>query len=851
MASDARTAVRAVPDTDLLAGAGWECVSTAPGERPGPGDLGGDLGWLPAPVPGTVAGALRAAGLPEPPVEELDGRDWWYRCRFEVPAEADTAEGGAGGWVLELEGLATLADVWLDGRHLLRSESMFDPHRVELASPGGADGPVHELCVRFAALDPVLAQRRPRPRWKVRGVTSQNLRWLRTTLLGRQTGWAVVPAPVGPWRPVRLRRHASVEVVHATVRASCPPGEGPTSGTVTVVLDVRGPELPDGGDGPGADLRVAGRTAPLAVAAHHGGWRLTGSVVVDGVDRWWPHTHGDQVRYPVSAAVGGVPLALGEVGFRSVTVDRSDGGFRLEVNGAPVFCRGACWYPIDPVGLWTDDDGVEAAVDLARTSGANLLRIPGGTVYEDERFFEACDRAGVLVWQDAMLGPVDPPDDPAFLAVVDAEVSRVLGAASHPCLAVLCGGQELEERPAMFGLPRTRWSSSVIDTVLPAVVAREAPGLAYVPSSPTGGDLPFQVDAGLSHYFGVGMYLFGLDDLRRSAPRFVSEGLAFAVPPERSSVARHFGVERAARQEAAWKRAVHRDAGSWFDLEDVRDHYVRLLLGADAAALRRTEPERALDLGRAAVVEVVTAAAAEWRRPGSRCDGMVMIGWRDLRMGPGWGVVDADGLAKAPLFALARAWAPVAVLVTDEGANGLDVHVVNDTADDVDGTLVVGLHTAAHQVESASCPVTVPARGGVTVRADALFDGFRDLSYAYCFGARPYELVTVEVRSPSGDVVAASAHLPGGAVRDMEPDVGLQTRVERSDEGVCNLLVTTARFAQYVQVDVPGFAASDSWFHLAPGATRALVLRPLPGVSGDPSGRVRALNAGTVAVVGP
>ena len=67
--------------------------------------------------------------------------------------------------------------------------------------PRSAD---NELAMRFAALAPWLADRRPRPRWKTDGATHQNLRWLRTTLLGRQPGWAVTPAPVGPWRPVRL-----------------------------------------------------------------------------------------------------------------------------------------------------------------------------------------------------------------------------------------------------------------------------------------------------------------------------------------------------------------------------------------------------------------------------------------------------------------------------------------------------------------------------------------------------------------------------------------------------------------------------------------------------------------------
>jgi beta-mannosidase len=827
---------------DLLEDAEWWCTGTAPGTWSGPQDLDDTFDWLAAPVPGTVAAALRAVGAEDPPVARLDGQDWWYRCRVAGPTEP----AGGASWLLESDGLATLADVWWNGRHVVSSDSMFAPSRVTVDAPGAQN----ELCIRFAALTPVLDERRPRPRWKSTGVTSQNLRWLRTTLLGRQAGWASVPAPVGPWRPVRLRPAAPVEVVRRSVRALCPSGVGPTSGTVAVSLVVSGPDPAPGSPPPEAALVVAGTRTGLVASPDGAGWRLTGTAAVGPVDRWWPHTHGDQPRYPVRAEIAGVTVDLGEVGFRTVEADRSDDGFGLVVNGVPVFCRGACWYPVDPVGLQTTDAELSSSMRQVRAAGVNLLRIPGGTVYETERFFDACDRAGVLVWQDAMLGPVDPPSDEGFLATVDAEVTTVLDAAAgHPSLAVLCGGEEVEEQPAMFGLPRDRWPSPVVERVLPETVGREAPGLVYVTSSPSGGTLPFQSDAGVCHYYGVGIYRFPLGDLRRAAPRFVTEGLAFAVPPDRATVAEVFDGDPSGRHGPAWARAVHRDAGSWLDLEDVRDHYVASLFGVDPGTLWRTDPSRALDLGRAAMAEVAAAAVAEWRRPGSSCAGMVVIGWRDLRPGPGWGLVDACGRPKAPWYVLARGWAPLAVLCTDEGVNGVDVHVANDTGTDVEAVLLLGLHTAAHTVETASCPVRVPARSGATVRAESLFDGFRDLNYAYRFGDRTYDLVTVDLVDPSGAVRAHTSFLPGGPVREPEPDVGLQARVESADGGAWLLHVSTNRFAQYVQVDVPGFAASDSWFHLPPHGGRTVRLDPEPGVVTEPSGWVRALNSPTAGRV--
>src|SRR5262245_47630039 len=78
------------------------------------------LTWIDARVPGTAADALRRAGAWsfDTPLD-FDGQDWWWRTRL------DDAHATPGPAVLGFDGLATLADVWIDGTHVLRSESMF------------------------------------------------------------------------------------------------------------------------------------------------------------------------------------------------------------------------------------------------------------------------------------------------------------------------------------------------------------------------------------------------------------------------------------------------------------------------------------------------------------------------------------------------------------------------------------------------------------------------------------------------------------------------------------------------------------------------------------------------------
>src|SRR5258706_10003207 len=185
----------------------WELACCPPGAAANPEELGHlALEWLPAEVHGTAASALRALGRWDwDDRRGFDDDDWWWRGRF-----AHTP--GRGPWLIHVDGLATVADVWINGTHRLRSESMWLAHDLLVEELGGAS---NEIVIRCAALTPLLhVQRKPRPRWRTRLVADQNLRWFRTTLLGRMPGWSPRPAPVGPWRRIEFETSPAVRVVH-------------------------------------------------------------------------------------------------------------------------------------------------------------------------------------------------------------------------------------------------------------------------------------------------------------------------------------------------------------------------------------------------------------------------------------------------------------------------------------------------------------------------------------------------------------------------------------------------------------------------------------------------------------
>lgn len=730
---------------DLLAGARWECAPGTPGGGPvSPRDLEDRTGdWLEAQVPGTVAGAYRAAGRVVPP--DLDAADWWFRTSVAT---------GPGPAVLELDGLATRAEVWVDDELVATSESMFVPVRVALESTG----PRVRIAIRLLALAPELERRRPRARWRVARLTHRNLRWVRTSLLGRLRGVVPSPPPVGPWRAVRLVPLDARRVTDVRLDAVC---VGAVGGRVRVRATVAS-------DGPW-EVAAGEVRAPALVGpgAEPGTWELTADLALDRVERWWPATHGEQPLYDVvlHGPWGDVPL--GRVGFRTVTVDRTAGAFQLVVNDVPVFVRGACWTPLDTVTLNASREDIAGALQLVVDGNLNMLRVSGDTVYEADTFYDLCDELGVLVWQDCMLAFYDPPDDPAWCELFLAEVRAQLGRlAGRPSLAVVSGGSEIAQQATYFGVPLTARLPLLTET-LPAVVAETVGPVPYVPTSPWGGDVPTRPDTGVAHYYGVGAYLRPLDDARTAAPRFAAECLAFAVPPPAATVDEAFGGPAAAGHRPDWKAAVFRDAGASWDFEDVRDHYVRELCGVDPFLVRYADPERYLDLGRAVCAYLYAEVFAEWRRAGSPSSGGLVLCWRDVVPGAGLGLVDALGRPKAPWYAMRRVLAPVAVTISDEGLNGLVGHVFNDTADPVRAVLKVRLHgTDGRELDASESEVEVPARGSLDIGIDALFDGFRDLAWSHRFGPLTYRRVVATLELPDGSVTSAE-RWPGSP---LDPD---------------------------------------------------------------------------------
>jgi beta-mannosidase len=588
-----------------------------------------------------------------------------------------------------------------------------------------------------------------------------------------------------------------------------------------------------------------------------GSLAVRAAVRVPHVDRWWPHTHGCQPLYAARLSVelgsGQVDFDLGRVGFRTVDLDRGpDGdGFGLVVNGAPLFCRGACWTPLDLARLDAEPADYRAALGRLRDAGMNMLRVSGTMTYETDVFHDLCDELGILVWQDFMFASMDYPSDEAFARAVTLEGRQLLRRLQgRPSTAVLCGSSEIEQQAAMLGLPAERCRNPLFDDLLPGLVDRFAPGTPWLRSTPTGGTLPFQADRGVTHYYGVGAYRRTFDDVRRAGVRFAAECLAFSNVPDDAMVEVFSGQGATPGSHPHWKAGVPRDAGAGWDFEDVRDHYVRQLFEVDPLDVRAIDVERYLALGRVATGEAMHRTFAEWRRPGASCRGGLVWFARDLAPGAGWGILDSTGRPKAVYWYLKRALAPVALFAIDEGLNGLWLHAVNDTCTPIDAEIRIALYRRGRRGAHASTSIVVPARGARTTHADALLGAFCDLTYAYRFGPPGHDVVAATLRDrQTGEILSAAHFFPRAVPVAFDEALAIVATAEAHAGGYVVALEAN-RFAHAVAVESAGCVPDDNYFDLEPGETKRVVLHA--DGSGRPFGAtVRALNGAAPVSIAP
>ncbi len=180
------------------------------------------------------------------------------------------------------------------------------------------------------------------------------------------------------------------------------------------------------------------------------------------------------------------------------------------------------------------------------------------------------------------------------------------------------------------------------------------------------------------------------------------------------------------------------------------------------------------------------------------------------------------------------------MLLLDEGTNGLDVHVINETP--VERTLhldLACLKNGRQKVVAGDRALVLAPHSQVKIPATDLFGSFFDTTYAYRFAAPQHEVTVATLTdAETGAHLADAFHFPRGRKAAFF-DVELKAELVETETGFA-LDVETDRFAQSVQIKADGFRPSDNWFHLAPGKAKRILLMATGHVS-QPGGEITVL----------
>ena len=546
--------------------------------------------WFPATVPGTVHTDLMANELIEDPffrlnersVQWVDKEDWMY----ETNLRATKAEVDAANQELVFKGLDTYADVYLNHQCILRANNM---HRTWMCDVKGI---LHEgdnlLEVYFNS--PIKVDLPKFDQYDYAFNTgpdqSQNGGLFNKTLsifarkAGYHYGWDWGPRLVtsGIWRPIELltwngSRLDDVQYIQNKVTSS--------KAQLTTIAEVLADE-----DIPGATVIVTADGKPVAsktVDLRKGSNRVQLQYTIAKPRLWWTNGLGEPYLYDFATTVTTegkeADSRHDNIGIRSlrlVTEDDKDGrSLYFELNGKPVFAKGVDMVPLDNFLPRITREKYEKHVLDAKAVNMNMIRVWGGGVYEDDYFYELCDRNGILVWQDFMFACSTYPADSAFIANIRQEaIDNVKRLRNHSSIALWCGNNECQDVYYGWGGKHRYYQEKGVDSLttaqfkamyfkcLPEVVKEYGGGISYRPSSPYAfEDTPSDGIHGDAHYWGVWHGRDSIGAYNKVKARFFSE-YGFQSFPEFESVKIY------APQERDWSitseaMMCHQRAGSY------------------------------------------------------------------------------------------------------------------------------------------------------------------------------------------------------------------------------------------------------------------------------------------------
>lgn len=658
-------------------------------------DMPGDPGYLrqageqiPAQVPGNVELDLyRARKEPEPFYGEniYRFRKYEFYCwQFERDFMAPPSPNGSR-WVLVFEGLNSIAQVFLNDKKVGESANAFIAHAFDVTDQLRYGQP-NRLTVRISSS--INAARKAEmpavcANWEI-----GEFQWLR--MPASSFGWDIMGRflSAGMWREVRLEERQPTRILEAyyATRAISPDGGAE--------LTLRYRYETDADTLDGFELQLEGQCGESVFSVRKNAYFVGGGMNfhVPNAKLWWPRGYGEQPLYTVTLTLlhhGQIMDQRTErIGIRRLELTLNPapgdaGEFLIRANGCPILCKGSNWVPLDALHS-RDAARLPAAMALLADAGCNIVRCWGGNVYEDHPFFDACDKMGLMVWQDfAMACAIYPPTD-AFAAVLAQEATAVVQKLrNHPSILLWAGDNEVDQCIASqgFASEENKYNRLTRET-LPQVVRMHDPYRPFLPSSPYIPAGMREKDVPEQHNWGPRAY-FKDDFYKHSSAHFISECGYHGCPAVKSL--RRFIPENELNH---WMPDGKQDSDVWATHETdylpfgrrgysriaLMQNQVKLMFGAAPDQIEAFTPLSQIVQAEAKKFFIERTRLRKWRRTG-------IIWWNML---DGWpqisdAVVDYYFEKKLAYHYIRRVQQPIAVIVDESEGWNRQVFLCNDS----------------------------------------------------------------------------------------------------------------------------------------------------------------------------
>ena len=521
--------------------------------------------WLDATVPGCVHTDLLKNKKIEDPFYRLNEHDqqwidklnWEYKTTFEVAPGIEKRDR----IVLDFKGLDTYADVFVNEKQVLVADNMFREWMADIkkaVKPGTNDlrivfrSPIVEGLKKYDANGYVIPVS-GNDLAEIGKVEGGKMVSVYTRKAGYHFGWDWGPRLVssGIWRPVYLRAWdeagiKDLQIVQNSVtkeKAEMTANfeiEAEANASAELTIESEGVVIAT----QKIDLEKGVKTYPV-------------NFTITNPKLWWTNGLGEQALYTINGKLttsDNESTASQRIGIRTLKLVRNKDAkgttFYFELNGVPVFMKGANYIPNDMFPARVTEENYRKVIETSRISNFNMLRVWGGGIYENDIFYDLCDEAGILIWQDFMFACAMFPNDQPFLDNVKQEaIDNVKRLRNHPSIALWCGNNEI--LAAWFGWGWNKieekknpenaakiWKSyqDIFHTILPEVIAKYDSGRSYWDSSPSSGmGIPADLANGDEHYWGVWWGKEPFKNYATHLARFMSE-YGFQSFPELKTV---------------------------------------------------------------------------------------------------------------------------------------------------------------------------------------------------------------------------------------------------------------------------------------------------------------------------